>query len=169
MLFGFVVLAKIKMHHGDGVGQHDILARHMANRTDQFPRPVRVPQNETVHVRHQCQCQRIVAIELQRSLRQLLCNLDLLARARRVLHEVVLVMRKRQARLPGPGRQQIYALRLTEYAERLRGCAEEIGQVEELMALAGQPGRAPGRELWLMRELTRAVARVAERPVRNRG
>ena len=39
-----------------------------------------------------------------------------------------LVMRKRQARLPGPGRQQIYALRLTEYAERLRGCAEEIGQ-----------------------------------------
>ena len=39
-----------------------------------------------------------------------------------------LVMRKRQARLPGPGRQQIYALKLTEYAERLRGCAEEIGQ-----------------------------------------
>ena len=39
-----------------------------------------------------------------------------------------LVMRKRRARLPGPGRQQIYALRLTEYAERLRGCAEEIGQ-----------------------------------------
>ncbi|MEL7153723.1 MAG: hypothetical protein AAFN51_08050 [Pseudomonadota bacterium] len=39
-----------------------------------------------------------------------------------------LVMRKRRSVLPGPGRQEIYALKLTDYAERLRGCAEEIGQ-----------------------------------------
>lgn len=46
-------------------------------------------------------------------------------------------------------------------------CAELIGQTEELMALAGSPGRAPGRELWVLRELARAVTRVGERCQRS--